>query len=364
LGSYYRQELESQGLLTRGGCADSNRISIHADSDQGTRETARALAESIFQGCRIAVDAQKEGTNDPLFHFPPTSISPAQARSGAAAVLQRVGDDPEGIARAHHMQLAALDHLLATCGNSTPGHTRSSLFEVPASIDPGTGDHIVTMRGPLNTAGTLAENLLLEYTEGMASSDVGWGCVNGSEVRKLINLHMEASDLAQRTPAVAMPQASALLRVIDQSILQAITGRAAAGAEGRSGDKLLLLVGHDTNLLNLAGALNLNWKLDGRRNDTPPGSALVFEVWENRREGTYSVEVFFTSQTLEQMRDATALSEKNPPPKVIVSVRTCSRRPGGHEVSCFAHAPEYASAAAGSLRRNQAAERALIHTQP
>jgi 4-phytase/acid phosphatase len=364
LGSYYRQELASRGLFTRKGCADSDRIAIHADSDQRTRETARALAEGAFPGCTIPIQARKEGTNDPLFHLPPASISPAQATSGAAAVLQRVGDDPEGIARAHHMQLAAFDHLLASCGNATPGHTRSSLFEVPASIAPGLGDHIVTMRGPLNTAGTLAENLLLEYAEGLPANEVGWGCVNGTELRSLINLHTEASDLAQRTPAVAVPQSSALLRVIDQSILQAISGSAMAGAEGRPGDKLLVLVGHDTNLLNLAGALNLNWRVDGRGNDTPPGSALVFEVWKDRRSETYSVRVFFTSQTLEQMRDNSALSEKNPPPKVLVSVRTCSRREDGHEISCFAHALENASAASDRAGENHTVGPALVPTPP
>jgi len=46
----------------------------------------------------------------------------------------------------------------------------------------------------LHTAGTLEENLLLEYTQGMAASDIGWGCVNGLQVLKPHHLHTEASD--------------------------------------------------------------------------------------------------------------------------------------------------------------------------
>ena len=50
-------------------------------------------------------------------------------------------------------------------------------------------------------------------------------------------------------------------------------------------DRLFILVGHDTNLANIAGALDLNWLIDGRRDDTPPGGALVFELWKSRSTG-------------------------------------------------------------------------------
>ena len=342
-GIYDRERLARLNLIKPAGCEDASHVAIHADSDQRTRETAKALAEGMFPGCRITIHSQKEGTNDPLFHLLPGSISPAEATLGTTAVLARVGNDLSEITRSHQARLAALDSLLATCGAFDAAHVRTSIFDIPASVSSGQGDHIVNLRGPLNTAGTLTENFLLEYTQAMPARDVGWGCINGKQLRDLINLHTDAADLAQRTPAVAVPQASQLLRVIHRSIQQAITGKATPGSEGRPGDKVLLLVGHDTNLLNVAGALNLNWWLDGRRDDTPPGSSLVFEVWKNRVSGAYSIRVFFTSQTLEQMRNASPLTEENPPPKTIVSVRMCSRKQEGYDLSCFAHALERAS---------------------
>ncbi len=63
---------------------------------------------------------------------------------------------------------------------------------------------------------------------------------------------------------------------------QAVTGKQVPGALGELGDRAVILVGHDTNLANIAGMLNLNWLIDGRRDDTPPGGALVFELWEQR----------------------------------------------------------------------------------
>ncbi len=40
------------------------------------------------------------------------------------------------------------------------------------------------------------------------------------------------------------------------------------GAPGAPGDRALVLVGHDANLANIAGSLNLTWIVDGRRDDT------------------------------------------------------------------------------------------------
>jgi 4-phytase/acid phosphatase len=82
---------------------------------------------------------------------------------------------------------------------------------------------------------------------------------------------------------------------------------------GKPGDKALFLIGHDTNLTNMAGSLNLNWLLDGRRDDTPPGSTMVFELW---RTHVSTACVFFTPQTLEQMRNTTPLTGDAKPPRV------------------------------------------------
>jgi 4-phytase/acid phosphatase len=342
LGAYEREELAARGLLTPDGCSEVGRVSMHADSDQRTRETAKALAEGMFPGCKVAVNALQEGANDPLFHLPAVSVSSVKANAASTAVLGRVGNDPGSVVATHHDQLADLDRVLASCGTTASVHSRTSIFDVPASVDMSE-DHLVTMRGPLNTAGTLTENMLLEYAEGMPAKDVGWGCVDGIKLRELIELHTKASDLTQRTPEVAVPQAAGLVRVVERSITQAGTGQVVPGAEGNPGDRLLVLVGHDTNLNNLAGALGLHWMLDGRRDDTPPGSGLVFELWKNRRLKTYSVRIFYMAQTLEQMRNAMPLTPENPPGKTSVFLPACGHGADGCDISSFDHALERAA---------------------
>jgi 4-phytase/acid phosphatase len=336
-GAYDGRLLRSEHLLSGQGCADTRRVTFRADSDERTQETAKALAEGIFPGCAVAIDALKEGTNDPLFHLPANEIKPADAALAASAIQGRIGNDVDGVTSAYRASLSNLESVLADCGTPVPDHSRASLLNIPGSVTPGEGDHIAEMRGPLNTAATLTENFLLEYTEDLDAKDVGWGCVDGTNLRTFINLHTVASDLALRTSAVAIPQSANLLQAIDRSIQQVITGKPVAGAIGKPLDKVLFLVGHDTNLSNIAGALRLNWLIDGRRDDTPPGSALLIQLWRSPAKREYSVRLQFTTQTLEQMRNASLLDLDSPPPQVPVFVPECSRADMSCEVSEFHH---------------------------
>ncbi len=164
-GAYDRMELAKQGLLNASGCKDARKVTFYADSDQRTRETGKALAEGLFPGCPSQVQSLPEGTNDPLFHFLPTqaqleTLTPAEA---ASAIAGRFGGDPANLTQTYRPQLQALDEILATCGTADRlQHNRTSLFDIPATLTPGSGGHVAELRSPLNTASTLAENLLLD----------------------------------------------------------------------------------------------------------------------------------------------------------------------------------------------------------
>lgn len=321
-GAWDRAQLAREGLLAAKGCADAARVAIDSDSDERTRETGRALAEGMFPDCAPSVRALPEGTPDPLFHplhaGAGTGDPPGDAQALAAAIAQRMGGSPDAFTEMYRPQLAAMDRVLATCGTAESGHARKSLFDIPATIDAGRGDRGLKMRGPVNTAASLSENFLLEYVQGMPRQDVGWGCVDGAAVRSLIALHTAAFNVEQRTPAAARMQASNLLDHIRRALAQAATGSADAEAPDSVDDRALFLVGHDSNLASVGALLDLHWDADGRRDDTPPGSALVFELWKSRGASEPFVKVYFTTQTLEQMRTGAHLDAKDPPVRVAL----------------------------------------------
>lgn len=331
-GAYDRLQLASEGLLSPRGCEDANRVVIYADSDQRTRETGKALESGLFPRCSTPmVQGLPEHTPDPLFHSLAAGTTAAHSQLAVAAIAGRIGGDPNNLTTIHHARLSDLDAILAKCGaQGDSTQKRSSILEVPAVLTAGKGDHPVELRGPLNTASTLTENLLLEYAQGMDNASVGWGCVDGDHLRSLIELHTAASDFTQRTPLIAQLEASNLLDHIRRAIQQAAGGGAIPGAISSPTDRALFLVGHDTNLSNIAGLLNLTWIADGRRDDTPPGASLVFELWHSRGKNADFVRVFYTSQTLEQMRSETALTPMNPPVRVPLFVPGCS----GEDLSC------------------------------
>jgi 4-phytase/acid phosphatase len=331
-GAWDRQQLSGEGLLSETGCEDAARVTIYADSDQRTRETGKALAAGLFPGCAPTVKGLPEGMHDVLYHPLGTHHGALDPALAVAAIAGRIGGDPNNPTEAYRAQLAELDRILGHCGNDVASAdkqqaqaaNRQSVLDIPARLASVSQDHLAELRGPLSTASTLTENLLLEYTEGMDATNVGWGCVNGANLRNLIDLHTAASEFSQRPQPIARAQASNLLHQILLSLSQAATGKPRPGAIGRVNDRALFLIGHDTNIASIAGLLDLHWIADGRRDDTPPGGALVFELWQTAT-GDDSVHVYYTTQTLEQMRSATVLSKENPPVRVPVFIPSCSR---------------------------------------
>ncbi len=327
LGAYDREQLSAQGLLLPSGCAHAPQIRIVADSDQRTRESGKALAAGLAPGCPLEVSALPEGTHDPLFHSLGAGVGHLDKSLAAAAISGRIGANPQGLTEAYRLQLDALEEILRGCKASTncPGSDTAeplSIFDIPSSTN---SDRNSDSRTSLDQASTMTEDLLLEYTEGMDAANVGWGRVDLGKLRELLQLHVAHEDLADRTSYIARAQSSNLLFHILQSMQQAVVVQPVEGAIGKPGDRLLILVGHDTNLANIGGALGLDWIIDGRRDDTPPGGALEFELWKTPGKEEYSVRTYYTAQTLDQMRNATPLSLQNPPEHVPVFLPGCSR---------------------------------------
>lgn len=334
-GAYDRALLASQGLLAAEGCEDAAHIRIVADSDQRTRETGKAMAAGLAPGCNLPVAALPEGTPDPLFHPLEAGVGAPDRQLAASAILGRIGAQPQALADAYRPQLQKLDGILHGCGKAASADPTSdaqpaSIFSVSSTVAPGSSDHAAEFRSPISVASTMTENFLLEYTEGMDARNVGWGCVDAETLRGLLQLHVAAEDISGRTPYIARAQASNLLSHLLASLQQAVVQHAVLGALSKPGDRLLILVGHDTNLANLAGALGVSWLIDGRRDDTPPGGSLVFELWRRGTARNYEVRVRYTTQTLDQMRNRTPLTLANPPESVPVFLPGCS----GADFSC------------------------------
>jgi 4-phytase/acid phosphatase len=95
---------------------------------------------------------------------------------------------------------------------------------------------------------------------------------------------------------------------------------------------LSILAGHDTNLSNLSGMLDLSWRVPGHASDdTPPESALIFSLWREAATGGWFVKLEFVTPSLDQMRRLEPLTLDSPPIRVPVAIPACAspRADGG-----------------------------------
>jgi len=290
MGSAIRRGYAAKGLLPLTGCPAPGLVAVTADgADQRTRESARWFVRGLAGGCDIRVTDTNDG--DPLFDG--LSSHPLDPKAAEAAVKAKALDRVD--TPATHAAEAALQAVVAPRGCET---RKGVCLEGDSTISATTD--AVRIRGPLATASTLAENLLLEYAQGMPLSQVGWGRIHSAaDLAAMAPAHERVSDLTRRTPYVAERRAAVLAR----TILDSLQGRADAYGDGRA--RLAVFVGHDTNLANLAGAFGLSWTLEDQPDQTAPATVLAFELWIDAVTGARSAKVVVFYQTLDQLRTLT-----------------------------------------------------------
>lgn len=297
--------------LLAGKCPAPSSVFVWADnSDQRTRESSKAIAEALAPGCGIAAQWAPETSHDPLFHSGNTCRVDEQAATSQLSSRFDAMMKADGPRYSH--ALATLNQILMPdcAGDQCPltGETRVSASG--------------KIEGPLSTAATLSENLLLEYAEGLPDKDVGWGrAASAEKIAAVMPLHEMEADLTRATPLLAARNGSLLAEQIAEFL--GAPKRDARLAPVPADARLVVLLGHDTNLSNIAGMLDVSWDLPEQPDSTAPGTALAFEVWREGRD-VVTVRVVVLYQTLEQLRSAAPLNGE--PRYVNVSVPGCSRR--------------------------------------
>ena len=303
MGAYMRLDFARSGLLSASGCPSSNEIYLYADLVERNIESTRNTFAGLEPGCDpppIHTMVPEVGHGDPLFSptrnpsAPPDKSLAADQKLNVSASFFSVAENPE---------LTDLAHILAP----NPAHPAVK----PILDDPS----------PLNAASSLVEDILLEYVDEKPMSQVAWGRVDEAALRRLLPLHTRQFALGTRETSDGR-DADLMAHILD-TLEQAAQAHPVPGAIGPAGARLVYLSGHDSNLFRIGGLLSLHWTVDGRTDDTPPDSQIVFELWHNRKSKQYTVRLRFRAQTIDQLRSASALSLKNPPPEVDLTPPGC-----------------------------------------
>lgn len=322
-----RNALAFNGLLPASGCPEEGSIFIYADNEERTLATARAMLEGLAPGCGMEVSSAPEG-RDPVFHpvksgFLPSPQLSAEERQELARTVSAAGRDLE-------QSVAKIASLLGPAPRfCVPGRDSCTLADLPSRLHfPAPGSRQgVSLSGGLGTASTVAEILLLESLEWPEKAQAiaaeipaplpagpgtpverkareiilapradrpeeaplpfaprwkaapmeenGAIMVNPRTALQLLPVHTRLQSAVQRFPAVARQEGLPLLSLMAESLAGTSPMKSADAA------RLVVFSGHDTNMVNIAGLLDLHWTNGLFPDDsTPPGSLLVLSLWE------------------------------------------------------------------------------------
>lgn len=291
LGARYRQRWLGEGLLAPG--CDAAQLVLIADSTPRNHASAAAFGEGLQPGCHAHYLALPTTQNNPLFHYAAGEDKNDDKDDDALAAPLH----PDAATRA---RLRALQRVLsgcqgAACAAQVPGQ------DTPRLDDPQRLDDPAQAAKLLKTAGSLAENLMLEYAQGLPLTQVAWGRADAAALQRLIGLHNAAFDHSKRALPAARAGGSNLLAHL-LATLQAAAGQAPAVAPlAPAQTRALLLLGHDTNLAHLAGLLDVPGAVPGQPDAYPPGGALLLELV--RQGGRDYLQLRSVVPTLQALRD-------------------------------------------------------------
>lgn len=328
LADFYRMRYPT--LLQSNSCEHPG-IYVEANTTQRTIASAKALLPGLSPQCTSVQAHYFTDRPNPLFS--PSSHSAVNRQRVTDATLGRMANQPDWFTDAFARPLEKMHGALTSCVGPDCDRSTQDFRTIRVQNDVA-APRDSRIESPVTLGADFAENFLLEYTEGMPMSQVGWGRVSRADLNDLMQMNTQYHDFMLRTSYEAQVAASNLAAHLRDTILSAASGNATPHELGTTADHFILLDGHDSNLSWLGGLLHLDWLLpDQTFNATPPGSALVFEVHRSRTSGSATVQVLFISQTLDQIRDLRPLTGAERPSIAPIFVPGCSGVAPAYECS-------------------------------
>lgn len=306
-GQYYRRRYAAAASLPAEGCPPVSEVYVWADVDQRTRATGRALLDGFAPGCSIQVGSTA-GDVDRLFD-PVPGTGHVDAQRSKASLTGTVGGDPNSLREAYAKEFAALDAVLGCLAPATC----KKISSVPSAITSEGDGGLADLSGGIDLASSAVGNLFLEYVDG--HNTVGWGRVDRSRLLDLTKIRTLESRLVHGDPYTAMVHSSNMLAHISEILTQGSTGYKTGQNPVPPASRIVMLVGHDTQLSEIAGMLRLSWLVPNYQlNDTPPGGALLFEVHKpsNSIDEPF-LRAFYTAQSMDDMRAGDGTRPKDVP---------------------------------------------------
>lgn len=327
LGRFDRQFFAARGLFPAEGCPADAQYKVEASAKERAIRTAKSMAEGFAPTCNVAVTHPTGDDEDSVFHpltFPANRLDPAKAMAASSVKLP-----PGGLKQdmaAFEMEFALLQKALGRQSDEwctkkkLPAGCRITDLHTALEADEEEGRPDVG--GAFGQGSTISQTFLLEYLEGKPMEQVAWGRASRSDIERMLNFHPQKFKYENRPSYIADRAAAPIMRRLI-SYLQ------------DDQVKLALMAGHDTNIADLAGMLDLHWRIESYpADDTPPGGAIGIEMLRDQK-GQRFIRAFYRAQTMDQLRNLEPLDLKaNPAVVTYMALPVCAK--GADKTICRA----------------------------
>ncbi|GBR35407.1 phosphoanhydride phosphohydrolase [Komagataeibacter oboediens DSM 11826] len=297
LGRYYRQA----GVLPTQGCR-AGAVAVWSDAtDQRTLQTGDIMGHALTPGCPVVTDSLPAGSHDPVFNDLHAYDTPALQQTIMTDLSTALTHDRDGRPADVRLAQATAQAVVQPngCAMGTPcftGPDRATWHK-----------NAPRLSGGLSQSADVAEDMLLEYAQGMPDDAIGWG---QPDIRHMIDTlmpaHDHASRLMRRLPALAFPRG----HVLAAMIMELVAGNAVHEPDGdmiAAGTPVVLFAGHDSTLDMLAAIFGLDWSFADMPDPTGPDTTLGFETW-HMPDGQQRVRAVIFHQGLDALRTEQAIT--------------------------------------------------------
>lgn len=304
MGQYFRLWLEEKGFFPENYQPDADAVRFYANAKQRTIATARYFSAGLLPVAQVPVEWHEPyDSMDPTFlpalHF----ITDDYVRDAKEQIAEKGGI--AGLKGIHAGLLDAISLLMEVTDMQ-----ESEAYQSGTYGDLLSGEHEIvletgkepSMSGPIRTATSVADALILQYYEEADTQKAAFGhTISEDDWRSIHSIVDAYSEALFAAPLLSVNLAHPLLMEI----------RSELSAEGR---RFSFLCGHDSNLASVLSALGVEEYLlpDAVEQKTPIGAKLAFERWLDG-DGNAWYKVCLVYQSTEQLRNMTPLSLETPP---------------------------------------------------
>lgn len=296
-GHYLSQWLEQRNIKLSPENPD---IYVYANSLQRTVATAQFLVGGAYAGYDIPVHHKYTIEKmDPIFDPSVQDDSPEIKQK----VLKDINDADKAasifknLAPAYQIVSDILDYK----NSQLYSELKCDFADIPYEL------HFVKneepeLHGPLAIGICAVDAFLLQYYSAFPKEQIAWGRITSQEQwQQIIQIRNHYINLVFHSKTIARSISKLLINKIDDLIHS-------------QSHKVNLLVGHDSTIAALLGALDFaEYQLPNQFENTPIGGMVIFQRYRHLPSGEYFFKAEYVYQSFDQLFTGEAIDINNPP---------------------------------------------------